>query len=374
VYGFPTGGSSLSITKGIVSRIEFTAYKYPVSGLRMQIDAAINPGNSGGPAIVNDKVIGLAFSHLNNSQNIGYIIPSEEIDLFLGDVSDGHYDGKPALYDEFQSLESPALRAYLKIDKTIHGVVVRNPYPTESTSPLRTWDIVTEIGGKEIDDQGMIRTGDNLRLRFAYQVQKAAKDRHVPLTIWRSGQTMRLSVPVFNDRPKLISMLEGTYPSYFIYGPLVLTAATDNIVSGMTSNPKNGTLLTTMLSQRNSPLLTRRGDQPAFVGEELVMVAAPFLPHKLAKGYSNPAGRVIRSINGTAVKNLVHLVGVLRSSKEKFTVIEFAELGAEALVLPHDECLAATDELLSDNGIRAQGSADTLAIWSGAGKATPAAP
>src|ERR1700727_374059 len=73
-YGFPAGGSSLSITKGIVSRIEFVAYNYPVSGLRIQVDAAINPGNSGGPAIAGDKMIGLAFSHLvgGGTENIGY--------------------------------------------------------------------------------------------------------------------------------------------------------------------------------------------------------------------------------------------------------------------------------------------------------------
>ncbi|MGZ5003592.1 MAG: S1C family serine protease, partial [Chthoniobacterales bacterium] len=64
VYGYPTGGTSLSITKGIVSRIEFTPYNFPVSGLRIQLDAAINPGNSGGPAVVDDKLIGIAFSHL----------------------------------------------------------------------------------------------------------------------------------------------------------------------------------------------------------------------------------------------------------------------------------------------------------------------
>ena len=71
-YGYPTGGSNLSITKGIVSRIEFTSYNFPVSGLRIQIDAAINPGNSGGPAVVGDKMIGLAFSTLGGAQNIGY--------------------------------------------------------------------------------------------------------------------------------------------------------------------------------------------------------------------------------------------------------------------------------------------------------------
>ena len=64
VYGFPTGGTSLSITKGIVSRIEYAGYNYPMAGLRIQIDAAINPGNSGGPAVAGDTMIGLAFSRL----------------------------------------------------------------------------------------------------------------------------------------------------------------------------------------------------------------------------------------------------------------------------------------------------------------------
>ena len=99
VYGYPTGGSSLSITKGIVSRIEFASYNYPVSGLRIQIDAAINPGNSGGPAAVGDKMIGLAFSRLLNAENIGYIIPCEEIELFLKGVAEGHQEGKPAMFD-----------------------------------------------------------------------------------------------------------------------------------------------------------------------------------------------------------------------------------------------------------------------------------
>ena len=43
-YGYPAGGSNLSITKGIISRIEFANYTPLSSGLRIQIDAAINPG------------------------------------------------------------------------------------------------------------------------------------------------------------------------------------------------------------------------------------------------------------------------------------------------------------------------------------------
>ena len=49
VLGYPTGGDSLSVTKGVVSRIEATEYAQ-CSGsylLAIQIDAAINGGNSG---------------------------------------------------------------------------------------------------------------------------------------------------------------------------------------------------------------------------------------------------------------------------------------------------------------------------------------
>ena len=120
-YGYPTGGSSLSITKGIVSRIEFVNYNLNTSGLRIQIDAAINPGNSGGPAIAGDKMVGLAFGGAANAQNIGYIIPNEEVEIFLRDIADGRYDGKPAMLDEVQTLENPTLRAFLKLDKSVEA-------------------------------------------------------------------------------------------------------------------------------------------------------------------------------------------------------------------------------------------------------------
>lgn len=362
VYGYPTGGNSLSITKGIVSRIEFSGYRYPVSGLRFQIDAAINPGNSGGPAIVGDKVIGLAFSHLNNAQNIGYIIPSEEIELFLQDIADGSYEGKPALFDEFQTLENPAVRTFLKLPKDVHGVMVREPFETGGDYPLRPWDVITKIGDTAIDDQGMIKIGDNLRLRFLYAIQHSTQNGSLPVTVIRAGKEVSLSIPVSAERPKLIHLLEGSYPSYFIYGPLVFSPANENMLSAL-MGARTGAAFVEAMSQRGSPLLTRRGDRPTFEGEELVVVPSPFFPHKLSKGYGNPFGRVVESINDIPVKNLLHLVQLLRDAKNEFTVIKFAGQGVETVVLPHKESLAATEEMLSDNGIRSQGSADTLAVW-----------
>jgi S1-C subfamily serine protease len=364
VYGFPTGGNNLSITKGIVSRIDFAPYNYSVTGLRVQIDAAINPGNSGGPAIVDDKMAGIAFSVLTNTQNIGYIIPCEEIELFLKDVADGRYDGKPAIYDGFQTLENPALRAFLKLDKSIEGIVVHDPFRTDSNYPLKRWDVVTKIGDVRVDDQGNIMIGDNQKIGFVYFVQKIAKDGKVPLTLMRGGREMAIQLPVLQSRPMLIPYLQGSYPPYFICGPVVFSVAAEELLSSISSTT-GGAALTNALSLSGSPLYGRRGDRPAFEGEELVIIPSPLFAHSLAKNYASPILRVVKTINGIPVKNLRHVVEVIRNSNDEFITIDFAGLGGEALVFQRTELIAATEEILNDNGIRAQGSSDVLAVWDG---------
>jgi S1-C subfamily serine protease len=361
-YGFPVGGNNLSITKGIVSRVEFASYNFPVSGLRIQVDAAINPGNSGGPAVVGDKMIGLTFSRLNGAENIGYIIPSEEIDLFLQDIADGHYDGKPAMFDALQPLENPALRSFLKLPLTVGGMVVYKPYKDDPAYPLKEWDIITKIGNTPVDDQGMIKLGDDLRVRFQYQIQHIATHGTVPLTIVRAGKELKIHLPISPNYPRVIPPLNGDYPSYFIYGPLVFSAATEEYLSGYLRT-KYATTFMAGLSVRASPLLIRMSDQPAFPGEGLVVISSPFFPHKLARGYGNPRSEVVKTVNGIPVKNLNHLVEILRDAKDEFIIIECNNRYGETMIFPRAQMLAATDEILTDNGVRSQGSADTLAIW-----------
>ena len=111
VLGFPVGGRSQASTRGVVSRIDYAAYNDMAEGLRIQIDAAVNPGSSGGPALVDGTMIGLTFGQLGRAENVGYVIPNEEIDAYLDDVRDGRYDGKPRVNDHFQTLENEALRS-----------------------------------------------------------------------------------------------------------------------------------------------------------------------------------------------------------------------------------------------------------------------
>ena len=359
-YGFPTGGNSLSITKGIVSRIEFVSYNYPVSGLRIQVDAAINPGNSGGPAIAGDQMIGLAFSKLSgDAQSIGYIIPNEEVDLFLKDIADGQYDGKPAMYDDLQTLENPALRDYLKLDRSVEGMVVHRPARPDAEYPLKEWDVVTRIGNAPIDNQGMVKIDKDLRVSFGYLIQQVASNGKLPLTLFRAGKPLQVQLPVSADHPSLVTDLRGSYPSFFIYGPIVFSPATWQLVS----NIENNAGVMRMLGLVKSPLVTHALDEPDADLQELVVVSSPFFPHKIANGYSNPAGSVVYSVNGTRIKSLKHLVAVLRDLKDPFVTIEFDQRGGEAVVFSRQAIMSATDEILTDNGIRAQGSPDTLAVW-----------
>jgi S1-C subfamily serine protease len=361
-YGFPTGGNSLSITKGIVSRIEFVSYNYPVSGLRIQVDAAINPGNSGGPAIADDKMIGLAFSKLGgDTQSIGYIIPNEEVELFLKDIADGHYDGKPAMYDELQTLENPALRDYLKLDKSVEGMVVHRPTSSDAAYPLKEWDVISRIGDTPIDNQGMVKLDKDIRVNFAYLIQKVSVNGKLPLTVVRAGKTLNVELPVPTEHPTLIEDLRGSYPSYFIYGPMVFSPATWQLVSSLETN----TGLMRMLGLVKSPLIAHALDEPDQNLEQLVVVSSPFFPHKIANGYSNPAGSVVYSVNGTRIKSLAHLVAVLRDLKDPFVTFEFDQKGGEALVFSRPAIVSATDDILMDNGVRAQGSPDVLTVWQG---------
>ena len=352
-YGFPTGGTSLSITRGIVSRIEFVPYNYLSSGLRIQIDAAINPGNSGGPALAGGKMIGLAFAHLQGSENISYIIPNEEIDLFLKDIADGRYDGKPAMYDTLQTLENPALRGYLKLDPAVRGMIVTRPDEGVKDNPLHSWDVITRVGDTDIDNEGMVKVNEDLRVNFYYLLQKQAREGTVPLSLVRGGKPMSVQMPVPAHRPLLIEPLQGAYPSYFIYGPLVFERCSFESLALMRSR------------QSFSPSLAHLADPPSEQRQEIVLISSPLFPHALSKGYSNPSGQIVEAVNGTPVQSLAQLVAFLRDLKDEFVVISFDGRLNEGLVFPRARLVAATEEILTDNGVRAQGSDDMLKIWQG---------
>ncbi|XP_039157794.1 protease Do-like 10, mitochondrial [Eucalyptus grandis] len=66
---FALGRDNISITKGVVSRVEPTECAHGATQLlAIQIDAAINPGNSGGTALIGVIILGFNVQiHLHSS-------------------------------------------------------------------------------------------------------------------------------------------------------------------------------------------------------------------------------------------------------------------------------------------------------------------
>ena len=352
-----------SVTQGIVSRIEYTDYYYQATGLRIQVDAALNFGNSGGPAVSDGKLVGLVFSLIQNAQNIGYLIPVEEIQHFLSDIKDGVYNGKPQTHDLIQTIENDALRQRLGLPKGINGVMVAQPYRDNPDYPLKEWDVITKIGDTPIDADGKVSIRYDLRLSASYLVQKYAKNGLLPLTVFRNGDLMSVNLPVGSQRELVIPYLLDANPRYFIFGPFVFSQTTQDYLERL-GNQRPGSF-----GRRPSPLITRRQDRPAFENEELVVVASPLFPHRITKGYDDPNRSVISEINGVPVRNLRHLVELLRDNRDEQISFKFASSGVlthETMVFNRKDLLDATGKILEENGIRYPASQDLRAVWQAA--------
>lgn len=355
VYGYPLGGEDLSVTKGIVSRIEVASYKHGFIGLRIQVDAALNPGNSGGPALIDGKVAGLVFSGMRQADNIGYLIPVKEIKDFLSDAEDGSYDGRPEItLGAMQTLENDALREMLELNDDVTGMLVSRVFENTG-SPLKPWDVVTHIGEHDIDNIGNCKIRDDLRGAFTYFVHQVVdKQGNVPLTIYRDGESIKVTAKAKLDAPTLLPSLakHNDHPRYFIVGPLVFTQATAELVGSL---PPQYIQVFNFLG---NPLASRSTEEPAFEGEELVVVAAPMFDHRIAKSYDRSHLSVLSKVNGIKIKNLRHLATVINELEDEFVTIEFDQRIGEKLVFKHSELIGSTEEIVTDNGIRYTTSKD----------------
>src|SRR5579872_429286 len=76
--GYPLGQQSLKSTSGVISGRE---------GNYIQMSAAINPGNSGGPLLdAHGQVVGINSANVPDAQNVGYIIPINDVKKVLPDL------------------------------------------------------------------------------------------------------------------------------------------------------------------------------------------------------------------------------------------------------------------------------------------------
>jgi hypothetical protein len=295
--------------------------------------------------------VGLVFRRL---ENIAYVIPNEEIDAYLADVKDGRYDGKPRVTDLFQTLVNEALRKKLGLARSDRGLLVRKPARPDARSALKENDVLTHVGGVPLDNEGMVEYEPDLRLPFTALVPRLSKAGAIPARVLRGGKPLEVSLPVTREDDQLLKTYRGQYPPYFVHGPLIFSPAFDLAVSTYAQGSP--------FAMVGSPLSARESDRVAFPGEELVVVTAPMFAHRLMRGYSDPFGQAVKDVDGVPVRNLRHLVELLRDGKGEYLTIRFHGELSETLVFPRKAIEEATSELMAENGIPRRGSDDVLTV------------
>ena len=236
VCGFPTGGDTLSVTTGIVSRIEHQRYAH--SGetfLAIQVDAAINPGNSGGPALTDGKIVGVVMQQRRNSQNIGYLVPINMIAHFLKDMLDGKYDGFPDIGIVTQSLESVALRAMYNLDENVTGqLVTKKLYNCNFYDEIEVGDVITAIDGHKIENDGTVEFRHHEYTWYSYYLDLHQMGEEVTLDIIRGKTPMQIKFKLSHRSDDFLMVKRYRYdemPTYFIYGGYVFSPLTSNLLA-----------------------------------------------------------------------------------------------------------------------------------------------
>lgn len=234
-YGYPVGGTRLSVTRGIVSRIDFQPYSHSGmdSHLAIQIDAAINPGNSGGPVMQNGKVVGVAFQGYSGdiAQNVGYMIPTPVIQRFLKDVQDGHYDHYVDLALTYRNLFNPASRRALSLEDETTGVQVCSVYSGGAADGImKPGDVILKIDGHTVSSDGTIPL-ENEAVPLDEVVERKFKGDKVELEILRDGKPMTVTVQLKEPWPfKLQSNLYDENPRFVVAGGLVFQPVDQNFM------------------------------------------------------------------------------------------------------------------------------------------------
>ena len=332
--GFPVGGRQVSITEGVVSRVEISNYSHTQADVHIvvQTDAAINPGNSGGPVLQDGKVVGVAFQGLQAAENIGYMIPTTVIKHFLTDITDGTYDGFGSMgITTFEGLHSPAYHKYLSLPEDAEGVIVLWVQPNSSAEKvLMPGDVLTKIDDFDIDNDGMIRIY-GLSLEMSEAVERKQIGQDISLQLYRDGQLVNSTVKISPNIPVLSWARQYDYqPKYLVY-------------AGLTFVPVNRNYLETF--GRNWPsdmpfylryLFYNWGQIDTDKQRTEYVVLSEILPDQINTYCGAYRGQVVKKVNGTMIYSLQDVREALKKPDGQFCRVEFFDQPAP-LILEAEE-------------------------------------
>lgn len=354
VVGYPQGGDNISVTRGVVSRVELTQYVHGASHLMaIQIDAAINPGNSGGPAIMDEKVAGVAFQNLSGAENIGYIIPVPIIEHFMDDVNEqGKYIGFCTLGLSCQPTENVQLREHLKMPPGLTGVLVSKINPlSDSHRVLKKDDVIIAFDGVPIANDGTVHFRNRERITFDHLVSMKKADATGAVKVLRDGVQHEFHIKLGPLRTLVPVHQFDKLPSYFIFAGLVFTPLTQPYLheygdDWYNSSPRR-------LCERSLTATPKKH------GEQLVILSQ-VLMDDINTGYERLAEYQVKKVNGVEVDNLKHLCKLVEGCTEKS--IRFDLDDERVVVLNFQAGKDATSRILTRHRIPFAMSADLIEV------------
>jgi S1-C subfamily serine protease len=325
-FGFPTGGRTICVTEGVVSRIDSIDLTPPAdTSIVIQIDAAINPGSSGGPVMNScGLVAGVSFckDSSRHTDNIGYVIPAEVVRTFLdrAEQKDG-YTLSPSVPYRWHKLENQSLRAAHRVPDGVSGVLLTSVSPSVS-SALRRGDVLTKIDGCRIADDGQLTLRGSELIQHRYVLRNKRIAEPTVFTVFRDGLQVEMPPVELTDLPPICPRWPEVdyFPEFLILGALALVP----LAQGHHWYKECPSELKATIERwrRRWP-----GDRD---GKDQLVLLVTVFAHELTFGYQR-GWRVVESYNGTPITSLRHLRDMWFATRE-----EVAKAQASAAAEPEE--------------------------------------
>uniref|UniRef100_A0A803QLZ1 Serine protease n=1 Tax=Cannabis sativa TaxID=3483 RepID=A0A803QLZ1_CANSA len=313
-------GDTISVTSGVVSRMEILSYAHGSTELLgLQIDAAINSGNSGGPAF-NDKgnCVGIAFQSLKHEdvENIGYVIPTTVITHFIKDYErNGAYTGFPILGVEWQKMENPDLRSSIGMGPDQKGVRIRRIEPTAPESNvLKPSDVILSFDGVDIANDGTVPFRHGERIGFSYLVSQKYTGDSALVKVLRNKKILEFNIRLATHKRLIPAHIKGKPPPYYIIAGFVFSAVSVPYLRSEYGKEY----------EFDAPvkLLDKHLHAMAQSIDEQVVVVSQVLVADINIGYEDIVNTQILKFNGKPVRNLKTLANMVESCKDEYLKFE----------------------------------------------------
>lgn len=319
VYGYPIGGKSLSITKGILSRVEQQVYAHAGAYLLAgQIDAAINPGNSGGPVIVDQQIVGVVMQANagGRAENLGYFVPPSIVRHVLTDSLDEQLGGFPDLGFRTQTLDSPAAKAAYGLDEDQNGVLVIKVFEdSPAAGILQENDVILGIDDYDIADDGTIRITDDVLTDYKHAIDLHHIGDAIRVRYSRNGREQSIDLraePALPSYSLVASEQFDRVPEYYIYGGVLFVPLNMNLIKRWGSD-----------WSRTAPvsLLQARNEWSSPDRRQLV-VALQVLAADVNLGYHDWRNWIVNYVNGEPIRDFEQFANMLRYNEAENVVFE----------------------------------------------------